>query len=103
MYAIIESGSKQHKVQEGAVVKLEKIEIGVGETLDLEKVLLLENNDGVKIGTPYVDGAKVTAEVVGQGRHKKVNIIKFRRRKHSMKQQGHRQLFTEIEITKIKA
>jgi len=101
MYAIIESGSKQHKVQEGAVVKLEKIEIGVGETLDLEKVLLLENNDGVKIGTPYVDGAKVTAEVVGQGRHKKVNIIKFRRRKHSMKSQGHRQYFTAVRIVSI--
>jgi large subunit ribosomal protein L21 len=66
-------------------------------------VLLIGNGDDVKIGQPVVEGAKVTAEIVAHGRHKKVKIIKFRRRKHSMKQMGHRQWFTELKITSISA
>lgn len=103
MYAVIESGGKQHRVVEGETLKLEKLEVAPGETVEFDKVLLVGEGEGVNIGTPYVKGGKVTAEVVAQGRHKKVKIMKFRRRKHSMKQAGHRQWYTEVKITGIKA
>ncbi|WP_317933079.1 50S ribosomal protein L21 [Halioxenophilus sp. WMMB6] len=101
MYAVIASGGKQHRVTEGEVLRLEKIEVGAGESIDFDKVLLVANGDDVKIGAPLVDGAKVTAEVVSHGRADKVKIVKFRRRKHSMKRQGHRQWYTEVKITGI--
>ncbi len=102
MYAVIESGGKQHRVKEGETLKLEKIEIATGETVEFDKVLMVGEGEGVNIGAPYVAGGKVTAEVIAQGRHKKVKIMKFRRRKHSMKQAGHRQWYTEVKITGIK-
>ncbi|WP_097462285.1 50S ribosomal protein L21 [Mangrovitalea sediminis] len=102
MYAVIVSGGKQHRVTEGETLKLEKIEVETGGTVEFDRVLLVANGDDVKVGTPVVDGAKVTAEVVGHGRHDKVKIIKFRRRKHHMKQMGHRQWYTEVKITGIK-
>ena len=102
MYAVIESGGKQHRVTEGETLKLEKLDIATGESVEFDRVLLVGEGEGVKIGAPYVDGGKVTAEVVAQGRHKKVKIVKFRRRKHSMKQAGHRQWYTEVKITGIK-
>ena len=101
MYAVIVTGGKQYRVEEGQTLKVEKIETATGESIELEQVLLIGNGDDVKIGQPVVEGAKVTAEIVAHGRHKKVKIIKFRRRKHSMKQMGHRQWFTEIKITSI--
>ncbi len=101
MYAVIASGGKQHRVVEGEVLRLEKIEVGTGESVDFDKVLLVANGDDVKIGEPLVEGAKVTAEVVSHGRAEKVKIIKFRRRKHHMKRQGHRQWYTEVKITGI--
>lgn len=91
MYAVIKTGGKQYRVEEGDVVRIEKIEVATGESVDFDQVLLVANGDDVKVGQPVVDGAKVTAEVLEQGRHKKVKIIKFRRRKHHRKQQGHRQ------------
>jgi large subunit ribosomal protein L21 len=103
MYAVIESGGKQHRVVEGETLKLEKIEIATGETVVFDKVLMIGGGDDVKIGTPTVAGCKVTAEVVSQGRHKKITIIKFNRRKHYRKQTGHRQWFTEVKITGISA
>ncbi len=103
MYAVIASGGKQHRVTEGEVLRLEKIEVGAGESVDFDQVLLVANGDDVKIGEPVVAGAKVTAEVVKHGRADKVKIIKFRRRKHSMKRQGHRQWYTEVKITGIQA
>ncbi|MGK0444907.1 MAG: large subunit ribosomal protein L21 [Bermanella sp.] len=103
MYAVIVTGGKQYRVEEGQTLKVEKIETATGEAVQLDKVLLVGNGDDVKIGQPVVEGAKVTAEVVAHGRHKKVKIIKFRRRKHSMKQMGHRQWFTELKITGISA
>ncbi|MGM0449962.1 MAG: 50S ribosomal protein L21 [Pseudomonadota bacterium] len=103
MYAVIVSGGKQHRVREGEKIKLEKIETETGGTVEFDRVLLAGEGDDVKIGTPDLDGAKVTAEVVSHGRHDKVQIIKFRRRKHSMKQMGHRQWYTEVKITGIKA
>lgn len=102
MYAVIAAGGKQHRVEEGEVLRLEKIEVATGESVDFDQVLLVSNGDDLKIGTPVVEGAKVTAEVLNHGRADKVKIIKFRRRKHSMKRQGHRQWYTEVKITGIK-
>ncbi|MEM8593690.1 MAG: 50S ribosomal protein L21 [Pseudomonadota bacterium] len=101
MYAVIVSGGKQHRVVEGETLKLEKIEVATGESIEFDQVLMVGEGADVNVGTPYVKGAKVTAEVVAQGRHKKIKIIKFKRRKHSQKQMGHRQWFTEVKITKI--
>lgn len=101
MYAVIETGGKQYKVAEGDVIKVEKLDVD-GEAVDFDKVLLISDGaDKVVLGTPYVEGGKVSAKVTSQGRHRKVEIIKFRRRKHSMKRQGHRQHYTELEITGI--
>ena len=102
MYAVIVSGGKQHRVQEGETLKLEKLEVETGGSVNFDRVLLVADGDKVQVGAPVVDGAKVTAEVVSHGRHDKIQIIKFRRRKHSMKRQGHRQWFTEVKITGIK-
>ena len=103
MYAVIVSGGKQHRVVEGETLRLEKLEVSTGETFDFDKVLMIADGDNVKIGAPYVEGGKVSAEVVSHGRGDKVRIIKFRRRKHFRKQQGHRQWFTEVKITGISA
>ena len=101
MYAVIESGGKQHRVTEGEVLKLEKIEAGTGDKVDFDKVLMVGEGADVEVGTPYVKSGKVTAEVISHGRADKVKIIKFHRRKHHQKQMGHRQWFTEVKITKI--
>ncbi len=103
MYAVIESGGKQHRVVEGETLKLEKIEAATGDTVEFDKVLMVGGGDSIKIGTPVVAGCKVTAEVVAHGRHKKVKIIKFNRRKHYRRETGHRQWFTEVKITGISA
>ncbi len=103
MYAVIVTGGKQYKVAEGEYLKIEKLEVATGESITFDKVLLVANGEQINIGAPIVDGAKVTAEVISQGRHDKVRIIKFRRRKHHMKHQGHRQWYTEIKITGISA
>ena len=95
-YAIFESGGKQHRVVVGETLKLEKIDFTTGGVVEFNKVYLVANGADVKIGAP------VTAEVVAHGRADKVKIIKFRRRKHHMKRQGHRQWFTEVKITAIK-
>ena len=100
MYAVIESGGKQHRVVEGETLKLEKIEAATGATIEFDQVLMI-GGESPKIGTPMVESAKVTAEVVSQGRHQKVKIMKFNRRKHHMKQAGHRQWYTEVKITAI--
>lgn len=102
MYAVIKSGGKQYRVQEGQTLKLEKLEVATGDSISFDEVLLI-GGDEVKVGAPVVAGAKVTAEVVSHGRGDKVTIIKFRRRKHHMKRQGHRQWFTEVKITGISA
>ena len=103
MYAVIEGGGKQHRVVEGETLKLEKIEAATGDSIEFDKVLLVGTGEDVKIGKPVVEGAKVTAEVVAHGRHKKVKIVKFNRRKHHRKETGHRQWFTEVKITGISA
>lgn len=101
MYAVIATGGKQYRVTEGQTLKVEKLTADVGASLDMDKVLMVANGDDVKIGKPYLDGSKVTATVKSHGRGEKIRIIKFRRRKHSRKTQGHRQSYTELEITGI--
>lgn len=101
MYAVIKTGGKQYKVAEGQTVRVEKLEADAGATVEFDQVLMIAEGGDVKVGTPVLEGAKVTAEVESQGRAKKVEIIKFRRRKHSMKRQGHRQYYTDVKITGI--
>jgi large subunit ribosomal protein L21 len=101
MYAVIQSGGKQHRVVEGETLKVELLKAETGSTITFDDVLMVVNGDSIQIGAPVVAGAKVTAEVVGHGRHDKIRIIKMRRRKHYRKQQGHRQWFTELKITGI--
>ena len=103
MYAVIVSGGKQHRVIEGETLRLEKLEAATGDTVEFDQVLMVGGGDDVKIGTPVVEGGKVTAEVVAHGRHKKVKIVKFNRRKHYRNETGHRQWFTEVKITGISA
>lgn len=103
MYAVFQSGGKQHRVAEGQTVRLEKIELAPGEAVTFDNILMVSNGDDIKIGMPYVNGGKVTAEVVTHGRGEKIKIVKFRRRKHSRSQMGHRQWFTEVKITGIQA
>ena len=103
MYAVIESGGKQHRVCEGEVLRLEKLGLEVGATVTFDKVLMVGEGAEVKIGKPYVEGGSVEAEVLAQGRGEKIRIVKFNRRKHHRKQMGHRQSFTEVKITGIKA
>ena len=101
MYAVIETGGKQHRVIEGELIRVEKIEAETGSIIDFDRVLMVGEGEAVKVGTPVVEGAKVSAQVVQHGRGSKVSILKFKRRKHHMKRQGHRQWFTEIKITAI--
>ena len=103
MYAVFQSGGKQHRVAEGQTLRLEKIEVAPGESIEFDDILMVSNGDDIKIGTPFVSGSKVTAEVVTHGRGDKVKIVKFRRRKHSRTTMGHRQWFTEVKITGISA
>lgn len=102
MYAVIISGGKQYRVSEGQMLKVEKLPVESGQKIEFDKILMVSNESGLKIGAPYVAG-KVTADVVGHGRAKKIRVIKFRRRKHYRRQAGHRQDFTELKITGIQA
>ena len=101
MYAVIQSGGKQYRVSEGDVIRVEKLDGDQGTSIELDTVLAVGEGENIKVGAPYVDGGKVTAEITGQGRGDKVIIIKFRRRKHSRKKMGHRQSYTELKITGI--
>ena len=100
MYAVVVTGGKQYRVMQGETLRVEKLEAEAGSELTLDNVLMLGDSDGVKLGDD-IKGASVVAKVVGHGRADKIRIIKFRRRKHHMKRQGHRQYYTEIEITGI--
>ncbi len=101
MYAVVKTGGKQYKVAEGQYLKVEKLDGNEGDTVELDQVLMIADGDKLKIGSPTVDGGKVTATIKSHGRHKKVEIMKFRRRKHHQKRTGHRQYYTEIEVTGI--
>ncbi len=103
MYAVIKTGGKQYRVMQGETLRVEKLEADVGAAVTFDQVLLLGEGEGITMGAPLVAGASVGAKVVKHGRADKVRIIKFRRRKHHMKQMGHRQHYTEVEITSITA
>lgn len=101
MYAIFASGGKQHCAEKGEILKLEKLDAEVGATVEFDKVLFIGGDNQMQTGSPYVAGARVLAEVVEHGRGDKINIIKFRRRKHYMKRQGHRQWYTAVKINDV--
>ncbi|MFP5507058.1 MAG: 50S ribosomal protein L21 [Gammaproteobacteria bacterium] len=103
MYAVIVTGGKQYRVAPGETLKVEKLDVAEGNTVEFDRVLMVADGEAVKLGAPYVPGGKVSATVKSHGRHKKVHIIKFRRRKHHMKRQGHRQYYTEVQITGVSA
>ena len=99
-YAVIETGGKQYSVSEGDLIKVEKLDAEPGNVVDLDKVLLI-GGDETKVGAPYIDGAKVTAEVVKNGKAKKIIVFKYKAKKNYRKKQGHRQPYTELKITSI--
>lgn len=99
-YAVIETGGKQYSVSEGDLIKVEKLDAEAGNVVDLDKVLLI-GGDETKVGAPYIEGAKVTAEVVKNGKAKKIIVFKYKAKKNYRKKQGHRQPYTELKITSI--
>jgi large subunit ribosomal protein L21 len=103
MYAVIQTGGKQYRVAQGDTLRVEKIAAETGATVELDRVLMVAEGETVTVGKPYVEGGRVTATVKSHGRAKKVKIIKFKRRKHYMKRQGHRQWYTLLEVTGISA
>ncbi|MCX7179968.1 MAG: 50S ribosomal protein L21 [Proteobacteria bacterium] len=103
MYAVIKTGGKQYRVAAGEKIKVEQIPADVGAEITLDQVLMVGEGETVKIGTPVVAGASVTAKVIAHGRGPKIKIFKMRRRKHYQKHQGHRQNYTEIQISGIAA
>ena len=103
MYAVIKTGGKQYKVVAGEKIKVEQIAADVGQEIVIDQVLAVGNGADLKVGSPLVAGASVKATVVAQGKHDKVHIFKMRRRKHYRKSQGHRQTFTELQISAVTA
>jgi large subunit ribosomal protein L21 len=101
MYAVIKTGGKQYRVTEGQTLRVEKLPVEAGGQVELTEVLMVANGDDIKIGAPFLAGGKVTATVQAHGRGDKIRIIKFRRRKHYRRTQGHRQDYTELKITGI--
>lgn len=101
MYAVVETGGKQYRVQEGDILFVEKLNLEEGEKIDLTKVLLVSNEDDLQIGKPYVDGAKVEASVLEQGKGKKIIVFKYKPKKNYRRKQGHRQPYTKLKIEKI--
>jgi large subunit ribosomal protein L21 len=101
MYAVIKTGGKQYRVSPGQVLKVESLAVEPGATVEFAEVLLVADGENLHIGAPHVPHGKVTAEVVRHGKHKKIHVIKFKRRKNYLRTQGHRQAFTEIKISGI--
>ncbi len=101
MYAVIETGGKQYKVDKGAFLKVERLEAEVGKQVELDRVLLIGDNDKVTVGKPLVAGAKVVGEVIRQARGAKVISYKYKARKHSATIRGHRQYYTQIKVVDV--
>lgn len=102
MYAIIASGGKQYRVKEGDVIFIEKLEVNEGETVEVNEVLaVVGDTGGLKLGTPHVDGAKVTLKVVGHGKGKKIIVFKYKPKKNYRRKSGHRQPYTKVAVEKI--
>lgn len=101
MYAVIASGGKQYRVTAGDIIRIERLPVEEGASIDFDRVLMINDGEHIKIGTPFVEGGSVSGKVKSQGRHRKIEILKFQRRKQYRKQMGHRQTYTEVEITTI--
>jgi large subunit ribosomal protein L21 len=101
MYAVIKTGGKQYRVEEGASLRVEKIDADEGSKVEFDEVLLVGNGSDVQVGRPFVDGGKVSATIEEQGRGRKVEVIKFKRRQGYKRTQGHRQAFTRLRIDSI--
>ncbi|WP_284443067.1 50S ribosomal protein L21 [Buchnera aphidicola] len=101
MYAVFVSGGKQHRAIKNQVIRLEKLNNSLGETVEFDKILMVSDKNSIKIGTPFITGGVIKAHIQNHGRLKKIKIIKFNRRKHYKKQQGHRQYFTDVKIIDI--
>jgi large subunit ribosomal protein L21 len=101
MYAIIETGGKQYKVQEGDSINVELLNAEIGDVIELDKVLMVSDGQGIKVGAPYVQEAKVQAKVQNHGKARKIIVYKYKAKKNYRKKQGHRQPFTSIVIEKI--
>jgi large subunit ribosomal protein L21 len=103
MFAIVETGSKQYRVAPGDVIQVEKLPVDEGAQVELDRVLCLARDEDVKVGTPYLEGVKVKAEVLRHGKGRKILVMKYKKRKNYRRKKGHRQLFTELRITDIEA
>lgn len=101
MYAVIKTGGKQYRVQEGDILMVEKLEAADGSTVLFSEVLALSDDNGLKVGTPVVDGAVVEAQILGQGKGKKIIVYKYKAKKNYRKKQGHRQPYTKVQVMKI--
>ena len=101
MYAVIETGGKQHKVEKGMILSVDLLKDEVGKKITFDNVLLYVDGDNVEVGQPYLDNVKVTAEIKDVVKAEKISILRFRRRKHSMRKIGHRQRYTQIKIKEI--
>ena len=101
MYAIIETGGKQYKVSEGDVLQVEKLQASEGETVELDKVMAISKDDGLTVGTPWIENAKVTATILNHGKKDKIIVFKYKPKKNYRKKQGHRQPFTQLKVEKI--
>ena len=101
MFAVIETGGKQYKVNEGDIIFVEKLEVNEGETVTFDKVMAVSTGDDFKVGAPTVEGAKVEANVVKNGKGKKIYVMKYKPKKNEKKKIGHRQPYTKVQITKI--
>lgn len=103
MYAVIETGGKQYQVNEGDVIFIEKLAAEADQTVVIDKVVAVGADDGIKIGTPYVDGAKVEAKVIKNGKSKKITVFTYKPKKSEKRKQGHRQPYTQVRIEAVKA
>ena len=101
MYAVFKTGGKQYRASEGDRLQVERLDAEVGDEVEFDQILLVGSGSDIKVGAPLVAGGKVAAKVTAQGRGKKIDVIKFKRRKNYKRQLGHRQHFTEVEITSI--
>ncbi len=103
MYAIIKTGGKQYRVEEDRIIKVEKLSVEAGDTVEFDKVLSVVDDNGSRFGKPYLEDAKVTGKVIEQGKDKKVIVFKYRPKKRYRKKTGHRQPYTRVLVEKIEA
>lgn len=101
MYAIVETGGKQYRVSEGSTIQVEKLQGDLESTVELDKVLAIETDDGLRVGTPYVEGTRVVCQIVKQAKAPKILVFKYKPKKNYRKRYGHRQPYTTLRIEKI--